>query len=523
MAVSDAPRAPRTPNNVLRGIRENERHESRNEFADAMMRLAWEMGVEVYPDGNYVHRLESGEIAWPHRTYRNILEKLCGRSARDLGFAPSAHSRDGSAEDSRVNVALREAIWESGMELTEFARKIGIDPKTAERWITLGRVPQPFRRWRASLILGIDETELWPDVTPRQEMSTRRLKATNSRKSASESGPAEQNMLIPGQSDTLRFGLSLDDEERIIQAARRPMRVDSSVAAPLAKILAAHRETEDIIGSVPLMKPVTSQLSMLEDLVKESRGPGRPEIIDISAQWAEYSGWLYTSTGNWQEARAWFDRTSEWAAESCNPTLAATSLSFKGHVAFLLGQIGPMIGLTQAALRDSSSWVGQRAYDAHQLARGLAIAGDSEEAVRKVEEGRSLALIAHERSEEKPPWIYYYTLPFYALERGFVYRFLGRDNNAHNYEAIASLSAALDDIGEARSSEWAAEYIYHLAVAYMQAGSPDKACETALEVLRIASTTESKRLMDRLNRIYARLAKRWPSDPCIKELGEALR
>jgi tetratricopeptide (TPR) repeat protein len=326
-----------------------------------------------------------------------------------------------------------------------------------------------------------------------------------------------------GQSESLKFGLNLDDEERIIQAARRPMRVDRSVVTPLAKILAAQRETEDVIGSMPLIKPVTSQLAMLEDLVKESRGPSRPEIIDIAAQWAEYSGWLYTSTGHWQDASAWFDRTSEWAAESGNPTLAATSLSFKGHVAFLLGQIGPMIGLTQAALRGSDSWVGQRAYDAHQLARGLAIAGDSEEAVRTLEEGRSLALIAHERSDEKPPWIYYYTLPFYALERGFVYRFLGRDNSTYNNEAIASLSAALNDIGDARSSEWAAEYIYHLAVAYMQAGSPDKACETALEVLRIASATESNRLIERLHGIYARLAKRWPNEPCVKELGEALR
>jgi hypothetical protein len=51
---------PRTPNTVLRGIRENERHESQAEFAEAMARLAREMGVEVYPDWKYVQRLESG-------------------------------------------------------------------------------------------------------------------------------------------------------------------------------------------------------------------------------------------------------------------------------------------------------------------------------------------------------------------------------------------------------------------------------------------------------------------------------
>ena len=332
-----------------------------------------------------------------------------------------------------------------------------------------------------------------------------------------------KNSDFPGIVASDGFGLNLDDEERIIRAVRRPMRVDSSVIVPLRKILAAQRETEDIIGSAPLIKPVTGQLATLEDLVTESRGPTRPEIIDVSAQWAEYSGWLHTSIGHWQQARGWFDRASEWAIEAGNATLAATSLSFKGHLAFLRGQIGPMIGLTEAALRDHSSWVGQRAYDAHQLARGLALVGDSEEAVRNVEEGTALALLADERSDEKPPWIYYYTPPFYALERGLVYRFLGRDNATYNDEAIASLTAALSDIGEAGSSEWAAEYIYHLAVAYMQAGATGKASETALEVLRIARATESQRLMERLGGIYARLAKRWPDDPDVKELGAALR
>ena len=394
-----------------------------------------------------------------------------------------------------------------GMSLRALAKAAYYDPATVSKALRGKKPCGPALAHRIDNVIGANGEFI--KAAERKDSASAELAA-----------PVSSNF---AQSERLKFGLSLDDEERIIQAVRRPMRVDRSVVTPLAKILAAQRETEDVIGSAPLIKPVTGQLAMLEDLVKESRGPGRPEVIDIAAQWAEYSGWLYTSTGHWQDARAWFDRTSEWATESGNQTLVATSLSFKGHMAFLLGQIGPMIGLTQAALRVSDSWVGQRAYDAHQLARGLAMTGDSEEAVRAVEEGRSLALIAHERSDEKPPWIYYYTLPFYALERGFVYRFLGRDNSTYNNEAIASLTAALNDIGDARSSEWAVEYVYHLAVAYMQAGSPDKVCETALEVLRIASVTGSNRLMERLHGIYVRLAKRWPNEPCVKELGEALR
>jgi tetratricopeptide (TPR) repeat protein len=167
-------RVPRTPNTVLRGIRESERHESQSEFAEAMAQIARGMGVEAYPDWKYVQRLESGHITWPHRTYRNIIEQLCGRPARELGFAPSARSAGDSAgvwgeASNGANAELREAVWQSGMEVSEFARKVGVHLKTAERWITRGVIPQPFRRWKTSLILGIDESELWPETVLIQE------------------------------------------------------------------------------------------------------------------------------------------------------------------------------------------------------------------------------------------------------------------------------------------------------------------------------------------------------------------
>jgi hypothetical protein len=164
---------------VLRGIRENERRESQSQFAEAMARVAREMRVEVYPDAQYVQRLESGYIKWPHRAYRDILELLCNRPASELGLAPSPRTKNGlpgtpDGIPSHVNARLREAVWESGMTLGEFARKVEVDAKTAERWITRGVTPQPFRRWKVALTLGVDESELWPEAIPRDEVPGRK-------------------------------------------------------------------------------------------------------------------------------------------------------------------------------------------------------------------------------------------------------------------------------------------------------------------------------------------------------------
>ena len=80
---------PRVPNFVLRRVREQERQETRLEFAEAMARKAEELGEAVSPSERYVARLEDGDVRYPHPAYRRVLTELCGRSSAELGFAPA--------------------------------------------------------------------------------------------------------------------------------------------------------------------------------------------------------------------------------------------------------------------------------------------------------------------------------------------------------------------------------------------------------------------------------------------------
>lgn len=158
----------RTPNRVLRGVREHERHETRAEFAEAMARVARETGKQVYPDAKYVERLESGDISWPHPPYRNVITKVCGRPIGELGFIAPILSDDSGDPPPGLNKPLRDAILASGMEVTQFARQVGVHPKSVQRWITKGRVPHARHRWKSCQVLGCEESELWPEqhVTP---------------------------------------------------------------------------------------------------------------------------------------------------------------------------------------------------------------------------------------------------------------------------------------------------------------------------------------------------------------------
>ncbi|MFC0526576.1 XRE family transcriptional regulator [Phytohabitans kaempferiae] len=50
--------------------------------------------------------------------------------------------------------------------MEDLAEDCGVDPKTVERWISLGRLPHRRNRWLTARKLGAEEAYLWPDVMP---------------------------------------------------------------------------------------------------------------------------------------------------------------------------------------------------------------------------------------------------------------------------------------------------------------------------------------------------------------------
>jgi hypothetical protein len=68
-----------------------------------------------------------------------------------------------------MNRAVQVAMVEAGETADSLAGQIGVDPKTAARWVSHGRIPQTRHRAQVAAILGKDVTELWPDVLKRRE------------------------------------------------------------------------------------------------------------------------------------------------------------------------------------------------------------------------------------------------------------------------------------------------------------------------------------------------------------------
>ncbi|WP_308209188.1 helix-turn-helix domain-containing protein [Actinoallomurus purpureus] len=60
-----------------------------------------------------------------------------------------------------MNDRLRKVVTASGLDEVVIAARLGVDPKTVERWMA-GRMPYPRYRRALANLLGIDEDEIWP-------------------------------------------------------------------------------------------------------------------------------------------------------------------------------------------------------------------------------------------------------------------------------------------------------------------------------------------------------------------------
>jgi transcriptional regulator with XRE-family HTH domain len=313
------------------------------------------------------------------------------------------------------------------------------------------------------------------------------------------------------------------DAERLEWAQRHPPRIDSGVVESLAGVLAAQRRAEDSVGPRAIMKPVLAQLAEIEELVRHARGPVRPELVTVAQQWAQYGAYLHRDSGNPTGDRALLSQALEWAEEVGDRTMAATVLVQRGNMALAAGELGTVIVLAQAAQRDKTVDVGQRADAADLEARAYAQAGDAAAAERKIDETAELAGYLTKRAQNRHPWLYWMTPAFFECARGAVFGLLA-DEPRYRERAVAALEGGYAGLpSDQRLSAWTAPTLARLAGVHVRAGDVEEASAVALQCADIARLTGSVRLRGMLTDLHAGMAARWPGDPRVAELAEAIR
>jgi transcriptional regulator with XRE-family HTH domain len=68
-----------------------------------------------------------------------------------------------------ANERLRGCMVAAQLTILDVAAKVGVDPKTVERWITTDRIPHRTHRWATASLLKTDETYLWPETVSQKQ------------------------------------------------------------------------------------------------------------------------------------------------------------------------------------------------------------------------------------------------------------------------------------------------------------------------------------------------------------------
>jgi transcriptional regulator with XRE-family HTH domain len=296
--------------------------------------------------------------------------------------------------------------------------------------------------------------------------------------------------------DLIVSAASPEDLDQLAGAAMHPKRVGQAALASLARVLAAQRQVDDLMGSAAVLGPTVSQMATICNMVAEATGPTRHRLLYEAGQWAQFCAWLHMSAGRHDGVQVWLARALEWAVESGDRDLTATVLSYKAHAEWLALRPGPTIGIASAALRDERVCPHQRAYDLFQVARGYAAGGNLIDAEAAVADAERMVERCRDWREQLPPWQYYRHDWLWELERGLVWEYLARHKPSKAPAAVDKLLAGLEAMpAELRGSDWSAEYMVHLAAAYRCGGGLRQAEDTLAEARTIAANTKSSRVL----------------------------
>jgi len=439
--------------------------------------------------------------------------------------------RSRKRERARLQAAWRRLGWTYDRIATEFQRRYHVGPLTAYRWAHC--LPQGAVADHYNLLIGDDERPIvlqtisdWergirePSITQLNRLARvyqtatanliagedfRHLDPAHNGDGNSDSNGAEPTVTSTG----LYLATSdLDDLERYSFAVKNPERVDERVVGYLARVLAEHRRADDLFGPRGMLPAINGQLNVIESFIDNAEPKVRQSVLSVACQYAQFLGWMYQDAAQHDKAAYWYAKTEEWALESGNLPMVATSLSLKADQAWAFNKPYATISLAQAAQRDEwRSPPGLRALTAQEEAGGHALLhaltrdpNAAEASLRKLDEIREWVAAMQEGHEPEMPWTYFFTPDFSRMQRASVLRTLGRAEEAIPLfeEGIAKLPS--DD------KRGRGQYLARISHAYFLAGDTQTALSKAEESGRIAHETGSGRTVEELQRLKQTIA-----------------
>jgi DNA-binding XRE family transcriptional regulator len=284
-------------------------------------------------------------------------------------------------------------------------------------------------------------------------------------------------------------------------------RVKITSPAHLQEIMGHLREqwhalvkTDNLLGPRFALAGVLNQIGIVEALLPALHDRARLDAVSLGAQYAESAAWLYEDSGNMLQARYWTGRAMEWAYEADDRRMLAWTMFRRSQQVAATRDAARAIGLAQAARRDEEQLATPtRAAIRVQEAYGYALDGDEPAAQQLIDEAHAWAA-SDTVGDARGGHGSYCTSSYIEIQRANCWLATGKPK-----KAIALYEDGLRRLPPVYQRNHASALSW-LAAAYVADGQVEQSASTAHAALPVARSSGSRRTLEDIKGIAAKLA-----------------
>ncbi len=178
-----------------------------------------------------------------------------------------------------MNEVLRLAMADKGETAESLAAKVGVDPKTAGRWLADDRVPHPRTRIAVATVLGCEAKKLWPEPFRRRDLPWFQEWADLEQKA--KSIRSYEPLLVPGLLQTEAYARAVLATGGLVS----PAEVEEIVAARLARQRVLERDVPlqliAVIDEVVLRRRVGGDRAVMAGQLTHLADLGEREHVQV--------------------------------------------------------------------------------------------------------------------------------------------------------------------------------------------------------------------------------------------------
>jgi hypothetical protein len=329
--------------------------------------------------------------------------------------------------------------------------------------------------------------------------------------------PSHQESVLAATAPAL-LGLDVEEVERVAAALEDAHRYLEGPVVEYFRTQLDHAKHDDgSLGPKKILPLVLGLLRAVEQHARDVKPKVRRELLAVSADGAEFAGWLYRDIHRPDQAGFWYDRAMEWAQEADDSAMQGYVLLKKSQMAYDDRDAVKMFTLAEAAGHERWQLPGKvRAEVMQQQARAYAMVGEPMAKVeRRLGEAHQLLDDFESGHDDGSQLSRHYSRANLTLQTASCYIEAGQPARAAGlYHGVLK--------GESLSRRDQGYFLARRAFSLALAGQPDEAAAVGLTSVRLADATNSLRTKRELGRVVRTLGP-WATRPGPKELGQALR